>query len=90
MSAAHEQKMCPLLTAAVLKPQSQIIGAPVKEFEAVACKGPQCMFFRGVQDANGRVVGGECSISLIPMAIHQLAQITAQAIQGTPPEPPKH
>lgn len=91
MTPKPGERFCPLLTAALIKPPSTIIGAQQSDtFDAVPCKGPLCMFYRSVQDEQGRVTGGECSVSLIPMAIHQLAQITASALQGPAPSPAKH
>lgn len=79
-SQASNQKMCPLLTLATIKPpdQSRVLPlsgakAPVDEgFSAVPCTGPMCMFFQPVVDENKRMVGGNCSVALIPAALSML------------------
>lgn len=72
-------KMCPILTVAVMRPKSEaprilpIAGNPATPksdgFDAVPCAGPACMFFQPVSDASGRVIDGSCAISLIPVAL---------------------
>lgn len=81
MSAEQQARMCPLLTMATIKlPEKSkilpIAGAPPQTdegFTAVPCAGAQCMLFQPIVDeASKRVVGGHCSLALLPITLSHI------------------
>jgi hypothetical protein len=72
-------KMCPILTAALLKPRVESKILPISGekqtdtgFDAVPCAGPACAMYQPITDAANRVVGGNCALALIPVSVSML------------------
>lgn len=75
-------KLCPMSMSAVraAPPSGPIltqVGRPIGEQgnpepEVLGCQGPNCMWFRIVQDEKGRAVGGQCAATLIAQGLSLL------------------
>lgn len=74
-------KLCPMSMSSARSSQPQAIltqvGRPISEQgnpepEVLGCQGPNCMWFRIVQDEKGRPLGGQCAATLIAQGISLL------------------
>lgn len=77
--------VCPLLTAAVLKPAEKksalVLPGQANQQdqvgdEAVACLGPKCMFYvtEGVRDektGNTQIISGACAMKVVPFKLSE-------------------
>lgn len=72
------KKMCPLLTAGVLKSQVQPAVEGVVDvsagFEAMPCQGDKCAFWFTIADERGvKTKDGNCAINLSASALSQIS-----------------
>ncbi len=74
--ANTQGKMCPLLTAGVLKKNEASadgVGEVVGSFDAMPCQGAACAFWMGIADETGKLTkDGNCAIPLAAVALSQL------------------
>lgn len=90
---SYAGKICPILSLGGLRPPTKqpakIVGLiaemPEPEGSAIACQGPNCMWFTPITDDAGVVRAGSCAISLIPTAVMQVQAAVATAA-ARPPE----
>lgn len=79
ITESYQGKCCPLTLKAVAAPPPVLSGvgrslgvSSEPEPEALGCQGPNCMWFRIIQEPSGKVVGGECAATLIAKGLAQL------------------
>lgn len=91
--ASYQGKLCPILSMGMGAPKQQagtliagITGLPPPQGqtggEALACQGPNCMWFLPVADENGVVREGGCAFKHVPVAISILNSIVGQVGNG--------
>lgn len=92
----YATKICPHLSAASIaqgsQPQRVIApGQPQPTGEAVACQGPNCMWYMLEKDQNGRTIGGNCAVPLTAYAQHMTSMLLGDVLQRLAARPPmKH
>ena len=71
--------MCPLLTIAAIKPPEpkRLLAIADKApepsgFDAVPCAGQMCAWWQPVFDDKGKTIGGNCAMTLVPLAMGML------------------
>lgn len=74
--ANTKEKMCPLLTAGVLKMQEQPVVDGVTDAsprDAMTCQGAVCAFWMPIADEHGHMTkDGNCAIPLAAVALSQM------------------
>jgi len=78
-----ETRVCPFLSLPSLnRPPSLVEGAAKPAF--TQCAGPNCMLWVPISNPlDGKIVGGQCALALIPAGLSQIATLAGTAIEGS-------
>lgn len=80
-----QQKFCPLLSMAIIKPPSPLTlpsGQQDKGFQMVACQEGACAFYLVINNEHGQRISGACCMTVLPQAMATVSQTIVAVAQG--------